>query len=637
MTDQSEARLDNKARLGDALPLVKARLIGEGKSDPLLSNQVEVDDNVRNLFDQAGAIEPPYDQEMLCLLFEHSSGLRPNVDSYATNIDGFGYRFEPAFRLDAPKDRDRIKTLLARKPKKIEKSTRDNNAAEGTPVPPDDELEAELGELGQAMIEEKSKLDRFFENCCDEHSFVKLRRLTRQDLEVMGNGYWEVLRNREGQIAQFVYVAGFTVRITRRLPPVEIERRVRVDELNFETVKRRKHFRKFVQVFDGQLVYFKEFGDPRLISAKTGKIWGEQTAENFARMQAEEGKSTRAATEIKHFKIDSPRSVYGIPRWIGTLLSVFGSRLSEEVNFLYFDNKSVPPLAVLVSGGRISEDSVSRIESYIQNNLKGKRNFHKILVLEAEPAVGTQQTETSARMRIELRPLTGAQQSDALFQKYDERNLDKIGGSFRLPRLLRGDIRDFNRSTAMAALNFAEMQVFQPEREDFDWEINKDLLVDMGVRFWKFVSRAPVTRDPVALSEMIRNLANGHVLTPEESRELSEDVFNREFAKLDAEWTKQPMALTLAGLGSGSAGAVGQALGEAAKAAADGGEELPVLVERLVRVRKLLAKAEERAAEETLRNALGWDDMEREVIHVPAEEMERMIGADESSASASTD
>ena len=30
-------------------------------------------------------------------------------------------------------------------------------------------------------------------------------------------------------------------------------------------------------------------------------------------------------------------------------------------------------------------------------------------------------------MKIELRPLTNAQQSDALFQNYDERNMDKVG------------------------------------------------------------------------------------------------------------------------------------------------------------------------------------------------------------------
>jgi len=43
------------------------------------------------------------------------------------------------------------------------------------------------------------------------------------------------------------------------------------------------------------------------------------------------------------------------------------------------------------------------------------------------------------------------------------------------------------------------------------------------------------------------------VLTPEEGRFLSEDVFNQEFKKIRAAWVKQPVSLTLAGIQTGSA------------------------------------------------------------------------------------
>jgi hypothetical protein len=151
-------------------------------------------------------------------------------------------------------------------------------------------------------------------------------------------------------------------------------------------------------------------------------------------------------------------------------------------------------------------------------------------------------------MKIELRPLTNAQQNDALFGQYDERNHDKVGQSFRLPRLLRGDIRDFNRSTSDSALMFAEMQVFQPEREEFDFIINRKILSDMGIRFWRFRSNSPVTRDPAAMADIVRSLTNANILTPEEGRLLASDVFNREFKKINASWVKQPVSLTLAGI-----------------------------------------------------------------------------------------
>jgi capsid portal protein len=70
------------------------------------------------------------------------------------------------------------------------------------------------------------------------------------------------------------------------------------------------------------------------------------------------------------------------------MLCVLGSRQMEEVNYLYFENKSVPPLALLVSGGRLADASVPRIQRFIEENIKGKNNFHSILILEAEGADG---------------------------------------------------------------------------------------------------------------------------------------------------------------------------------------------------------------------------------------------------------
>jgi capsid portal protein len=241
-----------------------------------------------------------------------------------------------------------------------------------------------------------------------------------------------------------------------------------------------------------------------------------------------------------------------VPRWVGTLLAVLGTRQAEEVNFLYFENRSIPPLAITVSGGRLNEDTVKRLEDYITNHIKGKRNSHKILILEAETAApgagyGGGNEPDSGRMKIQITPLTSAQQQDALFQAYDERNADKVGQAFRLPRLLRGDVRDFNRSTAEASVDFAEVQVFGPIRQQFDWMMNTLILPVLGIKYHVFESNAPTIRDPAALAEMITKLATANVLTPEEARDLAAWVFNRPLLKIDAAWTKQPVALTLAG------------------------------------------------------------------------------------------
>jgi len=73
----------------------------------------------------------------------------------------------------------------------------------------------------------------------------------------------------------------------------------------------------------------------------------------------------------------------------------------------------------------------------------------------------------------------------------------------------------------------------------------------MGIRFWRFRSQTPVTRDPERMTQMVEKLVRVGVLTPEEGRTLAGDIFNREFRKIGDDWTKRPITLTLAGIQTG--------------------------------------------------------------------------------------
>ncbi len=575
--------------------LVKAYVVGADETQRRSVGGGEA----ANAFGQAGALEPPYDPETLCMLFEHSNALRQNVDAYGTNIDGFGHRLEPAIDFDADDADRRVAECIY-----LERlAEAPEGAAAQVQEPTDDEVKTRRRELVQLARVERSRLGTFFEGCCFDHSLVELRRRTRQDLEVTGNAYWEVLRNARGEIARLVHVPAYTMRLLPLDPsPVEVEEAVRVSPVTLERVKSRQRLRRFVQVQYGQRTFFKSLGDPRVMSRVTGQV-----ATSVEALPSNDG----SASEILHFSIHSPRSPYGVPRWIGAMLAVLGSRQAEEVNYLYFENKSVPPLALLVSGGRLSEASVPRIERFIEENLKGKKNFHKVLILEAE---GGSTATDAARTKIELRPLTEAQQQDALFSAYDERNMDKVGQTFRMPQLLRGDSRSFNRSVAEAMLRFAEDQVFQPERDEFDHVINRKLLGDMGIRFWRFRSQTPATRDPERMTDMVEKLVRVGVLTPEEGRLLASDIFNREFAKLGADWTKRPITLTLAGIQTGV-----EDLRPKAPT-----ETLVDQAKHLVALREQLVAEEQRLAEGRI--ALARQELERtppERITVPEAEWAR--------------
>lgn len=561
---KAEGLLDEAVAKGDGVDtIVKAYFVGQDGGTK--SQQSPEPDKQMSLFQSSGSLVPLYDPAGLAIVYENSSCLRANVEAYITNIDSFGHQFVPIIDLSQPRAREHVKNaiMLERKAEKTaallaanESITPEQRIEILKPVaePTDEEIQARIDQLEVEIAQERVELEVFFDNASVDIPFSGpegLRGLTRHNLEVIGNGYWEVLRDGLGQIAQFNHLAATSMRL---MPiddlPTEVEISVRVSPLTWAKRKAYKRFRRFIQCweFNTKVIYFKEFGDPRCVSAETGRIYKDLDAMKL--VEGKDGHQVREATEVFWFKISSLRTAYGAPRWIGALLAVLGNRQSEESNFLYFENRSVPPLAILVSGGRLAANSVATIEEHIREHIKGSRNNHKILILEAEPASSMQNAAgasgTPSRMKIELKPLTEAQLQDATFQSYDERNFDKVGQMFRLPRMLRGDVRDYNRSTANASIDFAEVQVFGPIRQEFDWRMNKFILPALGARYHLFRSNSPSVRDPEALAIMVERMVKANVLIPEEARALCSDVFNVEFSTLGEPWTKQPIALTLA-------------------------------------------------------------------------------------------
>lgn len=537
--------------------LAKALFVGEENGEQ--SNNLNESSTAGNQiqFTKGGTIQPIFDPMTLALIYENSSVLRSCVDAYITNIDSFGHHFAPLINVSAMEVDEKIRDAMRAERKYFKTRTPDELSPDGkswkdlSDEPADNEVAKRRDEIKIEMREEHEMLAAFFENCSPTVPFTGpegLRGLTRQDIEVFGNGYWEILRNGAGEIAQFNRLEARTIRLLPldREPASGFMYR-KVSTFASHKVPVNKRFRTFCQSYEAsdQRVYFKEFGDPRFVSSRTGNAYN-----TVDEMHKADGESNATpATEILPFKITSVRSQYGAPRWIGAMCAVLGTRQAEEVNFLYFENRSVPPMAILVSGGRLNKETVSRLEDYIANQIRGKRNFHKVMILEAESAESADKSvgPNNGKMKIELKPLTDAQQKDGLFQQYDERNADKVGQMFRLPRLLRGDVRDFNRSTAVASVDFAEIQVFGPIREQFDWMMNTLVLPELKVRYHKYKSNAPTVRDPEGLSTMIKDLVTASVLTPEEARALARGVFNEDLRDIKAPWTQQPVALTLAG------------------------------------------------------------------------------------------
>jgi capsid portal protein len=152
--------------------------------------------------------------------------------------------------------------------------------------------------------------------------------------------------------------------------------------------------------------------------------------------------------------------------------------------------------------------------------------------------------------------------------------------------------------------------VFQPERDEFDFLMNRQLLADMGIRFWRFRSQTPVARDPERMTQMVEKLVRVGVLTPEEGRILAGDIFNREFQRIGDDWTKRPITLTLAGIQTGV---------EDLRARTQKSSLLED-ARRLLTLREELAAEEHRLAEERMALARRYAAEEPERLRVPEAE-----------------
>lgn len=531
----SVAQLIEKSTGADGQPVAKALVISvDGRDVQSASNARPSVEAEQNFFLGAGALIPRYDPWAMANTWEKSSALRPCIDAYCANVDGYGFRLEPVIDLekeDAPK---LIRSAL------LQQRIYGGNADPVT----DQAVDAAIETMRLEMQREKFKLERFFSYCCPTLSFVELRMQTRLEVESIGNAFWEVIRDGNKQIQQFERIDS----VTMRLRPIHIEHVLvdtpqKVSPIHYEVVPIPRRFRTFVQLVNGLIaVYFKEFGDTRVLSAKTGNFY-----ESREELKLKEGELAVEATEILWWSIFAPIGPYGVPRWVGATMNVVGLRASEEINFSYFDKKCIPPLAVLVSGGALKDGAADKIKDHLKETIQGRENFWSVLVIEAESSPGSA-LSAAARVKVELRPLNDALIQDALFQEYEKNSQSKVGAQFRLPELLRGVSQEVNRAQAMAVLQFAEQQVFEPIRQAFDNIMNRRILADMKICYWTFKTNSAPASDPVQLVQLLTQLATAGALSVDETRALASEALNKEFHKLDKPWTQVPYTLVSQGI-----------------------------------------------------------------------------------------
>lgn len=447
----------NEARVGGARYKVRAKFIKSDK--PALKNLTPFTTAALDQFDghyfDSKLVQPPYPPAALARFLTYCDVMPQVISTMQVNVHGPGW----FLKFVAPYGRE-------------DSEPNDSRLAQRTAL----------------------NLRLRFPN--SRQTWTQLVMALLMDKMLTGSSYLEIVRNLIGEHAEYHRVPARSMRIglteEQAIPHIEW---LPNDRGELVKVQRFTYFRKYCQRVGGKEVWFKELGDPRSLNRTNGKF-----APEGARWPIEQ-----EATEILHFAYESPNTPYGEPPWITEMMNIVGSRSAQRVNYLFFDNKSIPPMAILVSGGNLTDEAMADIEDLIQNEAKGIENFYKALVLDGIPyESGDPLTDAKLQpMRIEIKPLTQFIQDDAGFLKYIGDVRKSVRESWRIPPVLLGGAEEYSHAAVTAALAMAEDQVFGPERSIFDARVNRALVAGAEITSWEYVSRGLSVVDDASVAAAV--------------------------------------------------------------------------------------------------------------------------------------
>lgn len=397
-------------------------------------------------------------------------------------------------------------------------------------------------------VEETPEMAAEFEKAEEIIELLNLEQDTKEVFEdiieareIYGISYLEVIRNVAGEVQQIEFIKD-TPSITKTKPLEPYIATVFYHK--GKQVERKKRYCKYRQSIGGKTVYFKEFGDPRIMDNRDGKY-------------LEEGETLdiqNHANEIIEFAIGT--EPYGEVRWIGQILGVDGSRKAEGLNNNYFENGRHTPLMIMIKGGTLTDESFDKLQQYM-NDIKGTAGQHAFIILETESGEGRVDFDQSEKPEIEVKDLANILQKDELFQDYLDNNRRKVQSSFQLPDLYVGYTTDFNRATAQTAQEVTEEQVFQPERKSLAWVVNNKLLNGYQFKYVEAYFLEPDISNPDDLYKLLTVANNAGGLTPNKAKQIVYEAFGETAEDYPEEWGDIPLAYSKT-QGSGTSFDLGQ-------------------------------------------------------------------------------
>lgn len=466
-------------------------------------------------------LEPTFDFIRLKEIYDISDSLKTCIEAYSTNISGFGFELVPVI------------DLIEENGKKVYRKDKiqvDNNVIE-------------------SMENEESRLEMFFNSLSLDNTWIQLQCLKREMLEIYGNAYYEYESDLDNNIVGVTILEVENIRLTKReTEPFLINQKVKNPKtLEYIDVPRYKRFRKFVQVIGVKKnIYFKEFGDPRVMNALDGEFLKDNNG-NYLTKYDESivkalNKPFKIATEVYHYKLIDTSNIdgYGVPRWVSLTPILLGVRSSDLINLNLLKNKGIPDLILICEGSKAGTLKKQIEDQLSQNKELGKQG--SLLVVEGEqgatPGAGTEKKYFNPSIRVQ--PLSELLTKEGMFMSFSSKCNERVTSLYRLPNLLVGKTTDTNRSTAEVSKEIAQEQVFNPAQEADDSIINNLIFPKLGIKYFKYKSKSSQMKN----TELTANIADKFIkngsLMPGDGRNIVSDLLNKKFEDINEEYMNKP-------------------------------------------------------------------------------------------------
>lgn len=451
-----------------------------------------------NIMDSQGnwrVIEPIYAYRDLLKILACSTILRQCIDAYVTNIESYGMELEY--------------------------------------VGPDGEQDS------RAARNEKARIWRVLGTLTsDGRSLTQHRERSRFDKETLGARCFEIIRDAAGRVVGFDHVETCSIKPTSK--DKVFTQSIVTDPMTGTSKAVERRFRRYLQVTEeGRKVWFKEYGDPRSINPETGEV------DNSLEIEDQ-------ATELYYDSIYTPGTPVGVPRWAGAIPALLGSREAEMVNLNFFRDNAIPALAVLVSGGALTEESFEKIDQYI-TGVRGASSMNRIVVMEAvsDGAEAAAIDGSLPAPKVDIKPMLSERQHEGLFQNYIGDAERKVRETFRLPPVYVGSAEEYNRASAFASIMTAEQQVFIPERKAWDYMFDRVVLSTHNLRYWKVRSAGPGMQDPAEVARVVNSLGREGALTPNIAVKLANRYLDADIPIITDEWGDVPFNVIMSYIDQG--------------------------------------------------------------------------------------